>query len=368
VLPEGGWDTPPETELPITKPTVVSFIDTLFHTSESTIVPIDFTLPADGSSVGLLRFQDGAAIANTVYVYTATMPPAPEGSRYQAWLMEDDAEQRISIGILRIGLDNKGAIIYWDEKGQNLIGKYSALEITLEPDPDSNPNPSNTIAYAVRLPEGGLTHVRHLLFSFSTTPNQIGFIHGLNKDTNLLAQSAEQMLAAFEEDDEDAVLLQAENMLNLIVGNQSEEYKDWNGDGNTDDPGDGYGLLLNGDHLGYIQGTFTHASLALTALDATPNMIANGDYVKVCANNVSDWTAQLRGQLIEMLKDPDSLDEEMVSQVAALAKQIRTGLDVNGNEKVEPIPGEGVARTAYEHAYYMADMFIPSSGNQTPAP
>ncbi|MBN2117959.1 MAG: protein kinase [Anaerolineales bacterium] len=368
VFSEGGWDAPPETELPITKPTVVSFIDTLFPTNEPEIVPIDFTLPADGSSVGVLRFQDGAAIANTVYVYTATMPPAPEGSRYQAWLMEDDAEQRISIGILRIGLDNKGAIIYWDEKGQNLIGKYSALEITLEPDPDPNPNPSNTVAYSVRLPEGGLTHVRHLLFSFGTTPNQIGFIHGLNKDTNLLAQSAEQMLAAFEEDDEDAVLLQAENMLNLIVGNQSEEYKDWNGNGKTDDPGDGYGLLLNGDHLGYIQGTFTHASLALTALDATPNMIANGDYVKVCANNVSDWTAQLRVQLIEMLKDPDSLDEEIVRQVTALAKQIRTGLDVNGNEKVEPIPGEGGARTAYEHAYYMADMFIPARGNQTPAP
>ena len=374
--PNGGSTTLSETDLPFTKPTVLSFIDTLFPTNESTtvptsastIVPVAFTPLADGSSVGILRFQDGAAIANTLTVYTGAMPPPPEGSRYQAWLVEDDAEQRISIGILRIGLDNKGAIIYWDEKGQNLLGKYSALEITLEPDPDSNPNPSGTVAYSVRLPEGGLTHVRHLLFSFSATPNQIGFIHGLNKDANLLAQSAEQMLAAFEEDDEDAVLLQAENMLNLVAGNQSEDYKDWNGDGKTDDPGDGYGLLLNGDHLGYIQGTFTHASLTITSLDATPNMIANGDYVKVCTNNVSDWTAQLRVQLIEILKNPDSLNEETVRQVAALAKQIRTGVDVNGNEKVEPIPGEGGARTAYEYAYYMADMFIPSRGNQTPAP
>jgi hypothetical protein len=367
------------TELPFTKPTLLAFIDTLFPTDDitaivptsgptSTIVPVVFKAPADGSSIGLLRFQDGAAIANTLTLYTDTLPPAPAGSRYQVWLVEDDGEQRISIGILRIGQDQTGAVIYWDEKGQNLLGKYSTLEITLEPDPDSNPNPSGTVAYAARLPEGGLIHIRHLLVSFSTTPGQIGFVHGLDGSTKLLARSADQMLAAFEEDDEDAVLLQAESMLNLVVGNQSEEYKDWNDDGKIDDPGDGYGLLLNGDHLGYIQGTFTHAGLALTSLDATPNMIAEGDYVKVCANNVSDWTAQLRVQLLELFKNPDSLDEETVRQIAALAKQIRTGIDMNGDEKIEPIPGEGGARTAYEHAYYMTDMFIPARGSQTPAP
>ncbi|HEX2997127.1 MAG TPA: protein kinase, partial [Anaerolineales bacterium] len=313
------------TELPFTKPTLLAFIDTMFptddvaataiSTGQPTIIPVVFKAPADGSIVGLLRFQDGTAIGNTLTLYTDELPPAPEGSRYQVWLVGDDNEQRISIGILRIGQDKTGAVIYWDEKGQNLLGKYSALQITLEPDPDDNPNPSETVAYSVRLPAGGLIHVRHLLVSFETTPHQIGFIHGLDKSANLLVASAEQMRSAFEEDDEEAVLLQAESMLNLIVGSQSPDYKDWNGDRRTSELSDGYGLLLNGDHLGYIQGTFTHAGLALTALDASPNMIAEGDYVKVCTNNVSDWSAQLRAQLIEVLQNPDNLNEDAVSQI-----------------------------------------------------
>jgi hypothetical protein len=94
------------------------------------------------------------------------------------------------------------------------------MEITLEPDPDSNPNPSNKVVFSARLPNGGTTHVRHLLFSFGGTPGQIGFIRGLDEDTNLLTESAKEMLASFEDGDEEEVLLQAENMLNLIVGDQ----------------------------------------------------------------------------------------------------------------------------------------------------
>ncbi len=362
---------PLETDLPITKPTVVSFIDTLFPTDESktgsTIVPVAFTPAPGGNSVGILRFQDGTAAGDPLTISTGTMPLPQKGSRYEVWLVEDDAEQRISIGIIRF-VGDTGSLIFVDDKGQNLIGKYSALEITLEPDPDSNPNPSGTVAFSVRLPPGAFTHVRHLLFSFPATPGQIGFVHGLDEDTNLLATAADQMLSALEDDNEDEVLLQAENMLNLIVGNQSKDLKDWDGNGKIDNLSDGYGLLLNDDNLGYIQGPFTHASLAITSPDATQNMITRGEYVKVCTNNVNDWTAQLRVQLIDIFKDPNGPNDKLVRQAAALANQIRMGLDANGNGSVEPIVGECGARTAYEHAYSMADMLIPPPDNQTPAP
>ena len=240
--------------------------------------------------------------------------------------------------------------------------------MTVEPN-DGNPNSSNNVAFSVRLPEGGLTHVRHLLYSFDATPNQIGFIRGLDANTSLLVDSGAQLLSAFETGDDAEVLLQAENMLSLIVGNQSPDYQDWNLNGTTDDPGDGYGLLLNGDHIGYIQGTFTHADLALTSPDATPNMLTHGEHVKISATNVSDWTAQLRTQLISILENPSNPNREAsIRQAVALANQIRVGLDLDGNERIEPIPGEGGALTAYEHSYYMADMLIFPAGNQTPTP
>jgi len=148
--------------------------------------------------------------------------------------------------------------------------------------------------------------------------------------------------------------------LNLILGSQSEEYRDWNGDGAVDDPGDGYGLLLNGENVGYIQGTFTHADLALTSPDATQNMLTHGAHVKDCAANLDTWTPQLRDRLRAILNasfDSPEL-EGMVREAVTLAGKIRNGIDINGNEKIEPIPGEGGAVTAYEHAYYMADMDI----------
>src|SRR5215207_3800687 len=323
---------------------------------------------APAQPVGLLRFQDGTAPADAVTVSTSSLPLPSEGNQYEVWLIRDDAEQRISIGNIEFDAQEQGSLNYVDGEGRNLLGTYSALEITIEPN-DANTNSSNNVVFSVRLPESGLTHVRHLLYSFGSTPNQISFIRGLDGNTKLLTDLSTQMLTAFESGNDPDSLLQAENMLNVIVGDRSDDHKDWNGNGVIDDPSDGYGLLLNGDNLGYIQGTYTHADLALTSPDATENMLTHGEHVKACALNVSDWTAQLSAQLIAILENPSSPDREpAIRQAVAVANQIRTGLDVNGNEKIEPIPGEGGALTAYEHAYYMADMLILPVANQTPIP
>jgi hypothetical protein len=285
-------------------------------------------------------------------------------------LIHDDGEQRISIGGINFDQQNKGVLAFVDGQGRNLLGRYIALEITTEPDPDPSPNSSNDVAFSVSLPPDGFTHVRHLLFSFNATPQRIGFIQGLDADTTLVNESAQQMLASFEAGDKTNIGLQAERMLNVILGNQSDEHKDWNRDGNVDDPGDGFGLLLNGENLGYIQGTFTHADLSLTSTDATHNMLIHGEHVKICATNIGDWTPQLRDQLTALLGTPlDSPDmEAMIREAVALADKIRNGIDINGNENVEPVSGEGGAITAHQHAYYMADMIIFPRANETIAP
>ena len=317
--------------------------------------------------IGLLRFQDATARADQVTLTTAGMPLPPDGSQYEAWLIQDDGEQRISIGIIQFDSVNKGTLAYVDSQGTNLIGLYHALEITVEPNPDNNPIPSNDIAFSAVLPRAGYSHVRHLLASFSGNPNGIGFIDGLDVLTKSINESAEAMLAAFEAGDEVAVRSRAEQMLNVIVGNQSPDHKDWNGDGTVDNQSDGFGLLLNGDNEGYIQGTFTHANLSGTSADATENMLVHGEHVKIAAQNVGEWTPQLRDTLISILQTPAGADmEALVRQAVAFANQIRNGIDLNGDENIEPIPGEGGAMTAYQHAYYMADILIfPDSATQS---
>ncbi len=301
-------------------------------------------------------------------ISTSSLAAPPQGSRYEAWLIQDDGEQRLSIGVIAFDPQNQGSLSFVASDGQNLIGKYRMLEITREPDPDPSPNASTEVAFSGSLPPGGLTHVRHLLFSFNATPEKVGFLRGLEADTLLLNEAAQQMLASFEAGDEAGLDLQVEGMLNVILGSQSEEYKDWNGDGSVEDPGDGYGLLLNGENLGYIQGTFTHAGLALTSPDATQNMLTEGQYVRDCAANLDEWTPQLRDRLRAILNTSfDSPElEGLIREAVGLAEKIRNGTDVNGDGKIEPVSGEGGVVTAYEQAQYMADMVIVPGASQSP--
>jgi len=307
----------------------------------------------------VVRFQDGTAPADQVSLSVDAIPLPTAGSQYEAWLIKDNGEQRVPLGYLPLDAEGTGSLSYVDPQGRNLLGMYRGVEITIEPNPDNSTNPSNNVAYSATLPEGGFMHVRHLLVAYDETPNHIGFIRGLSADTNLLQQMAQEMLDAYQAGNEAAVRAQAEEMINLIAGKQSSQDKDWDKDGKINDPSDGFGLLLNGDSEGYIQGTYTHANLSETSPDATDNMKIHGEHVKICATNIAKWTPTLRNQLILISESPfNAAMEGMVHNSLALANQIQNGFDLNGNETIEPIPGEGGATTAYEHAYYMADIVI----------
>ena len=95
--------------------------------------------------------------------------------------------------------------------------------------------------------------------------------------------------------------------------------------------------------------------------------MVHGQHVALSAQNVGEWTPQLRDLLLSILQSSNGPDSEgMVRQAVALANQIRNGIDINGNENIEPLPGEGGAITAYQHAYYMADILIfPDSATRS---
>ncbi|MGZ9225932.1 MAG: protein kinase domain-containing protein, partial [Anaerolineales bacterium] len=317
---------------------------------------------------GLLRFQDGTAIMDKATLTALAMPAPPAGSRYEVWLIGSSGGERRSLGILALDENGRGILTLDDRQDQNLLAAYDRVEVTIKPAANSNPAGFQQVAYSYTLPASGLEYIRSLLVSSPLAPGQVALIQGLSANTKLIHQTAREMLSAYENEDEAGTRERAEGIINLLAGSRSQEYKDWDGDGRITDQGDGYGLWLNGDNLGYIQAVYSHADYAANSPGASQNMIVNGERVKVCAQNLAQWAPQLREHVLTILNSTSFSDmDKPVRDSVALADQILNGVDQDDNGKIEPASGECGVRTTYEYAYYLADMpLLPVNPLDTP--
>ena len=316
---------------------------------------------------GVLRFRDSSTLLDQAALIAQAMPAPPPGSRYEVWLV--NGTERLSLGILSVDAEGKGNLVFDDPQKRNLLTDYTGVEVTITSGEEADANGSDRVAYAYTLPEAGLGYLRGLLVSFPTAPREVGLIHGLAQTTKELQRAAQELLHAQESNDEAGIRENAESMLNIVVGDQNPDlHKDWNGDGRVANPGDGYGLLLNGNHLGYIQVVYSHVDYAVNAAGASRNMVVNGENVKMCAQNLAGWAPELRDQLLAILNAaaPAEMDTE-IRRAAELADQLLNGIDLNEDARVEPVLGECGALVTYEATYHMADMpLLPVNPLDTP--
>jgi len=330
------------------------FIPETGGTFPSTTTPVNAPSIQLGST-GILRFTNGTAIGDKAILSAQAMPLPLTGSQYQVWLI--GGESRQSLGILMLDERGQGELEFTESGGSNLIGMYDKVEVTIEANPDEDPDRPGAVAFSFPMPAEALIHVRYLLSSFPNTPGETPVIQGLYSSIQFIHKSALEMRAAYENGDETVVRQKAEIILNLLAGDQSSEHKDWDGDGELLDPYDGYGLLLNGSHPGYIQSVYSEADYAVNTPGATLKMIRHGEDVKICAQNLAQWAPPLRDIVTTILTSAPGSDlGQLVSDVATFADRMLNGLDLDADQTVEPLSGECGAQTAYEFAYYMADM------------
>jgi len=329
---------------------------------------VDEYLPVTSNdSVGVLRFQNGTALMDKVTI-SAILDLPPENMQYEAWLIDDEGESSRSIGVMEKNDLGQYVLTYVDAQSQNLLSQYNRMEITLEPNPDDNPNSTREVVYSSFLPPGSLEHIRHLMFGTEETPNQIAVAVGLVKNVTLIKQAADAMVTSYDAGDRAGTQANAETIVNLIVGrDEISYYNDWNSDGTISDPGDAYGLLINGDQAGYLDGMIHHASYAADAKNATDGIQMHASHVEICIQNLETWAPELRDLALNIVRAPENQDIEAdVRMASTLADQMLEGVDINGNESIDPIVGEGGALTAFEHAEYMSDMPIFPGENRGP--
>jgi hypothetical protein len=178
------------------------------------------------------------------------------------------------------------------------------------------------------------------------------------------------MLQAYEAGDRAGMRSSAEAIVSLIVGKEDLQfYGDWDANGSINDPGDGYGLLINRGQAGYLDGMIHHASYSAKASGATSEIQLHAKHVEVCIQNLVDWAPELRDLALGIARSADGQDVDAdLRRANALAHQMLEGIDIDGNESVDPMAGEGGAITAFEHAEYMSDMQIFPGENQVPPP
>ena len=347
-------------------------------TQNATPPPVNPDIP-----VGRLRFDDFSGVnpMDQITLSLNNVEASKAGTHFAGWLVSDDGKTIRKIGSIALNDAGVGSVILINPDQQNLFQTNNQVIVTQETDgPEAN-QPSGKTVYSSIFPPKSLIPVRNLLASYGNTPNQLALIQGLwyysadyinisisgDKDTKTVG-----LVEAYKNNDEETVRTRTEEIINQIVGNQSDQFLDYNNDGTIDNtPGDiatdGFGSFPNGTQNGYIQETTLQAKLASDAVDSTPNIRTNSENLQICISNMDgplNLLLQSALKLTKMSFGPEM--KSIITNIETLGNTLLNGKDVDGNGLVEAISGECGANAAYKYAYLMADMQLYPGENRIP--
>jgi serine/threonine protein kinase len=332
----------------------------------TSVAPINSAQP-----IGKASILDFNAIMDKSTIAFNELPVLEAGTHYEVWYLSEGGETHINIGRVEMSSDTQGELVYIARGQTNILGLYDQLEVTLEADNDSNPKESSgdVVASSV-FPPLALIHVRHLLVSFDGAPENTALIQGLWYTADEADNTVIAMQDAFNAGNEEEFRKKNEELINLLVGSSNAElYLDWNEDGTVNDNTDGFGLLEGENNSGYIPNARIHAIYAAEAEDATENIKIHSNHVVISINNMGAWAEELLNMALDIQDDSFGRDtEQKLNEIRALSDKLLFGVDINGNELIEPMIGEGGGDTAYQHAYYMAEMPLYIGLNRMPPP
>jgi hypothetical protein len=311
----------------------------LFSACAAPAQPVAVTAP-DEFPVEFTTVEDKRLASLSIDL--AGLEPAPADKTYAIWMLLD-GDQTLLLGPATAG----ETFTYVDPAGDNLIGKGVGVWMSLETVADVQ---ANILArptekwYAGRIPEAIVPLVRQLVVRAEDTPNGMPYDPGLKQQALLAADHGQLALDAINACDLTTAQLQVEYVWNILSGQSAPEFGDLNGDGGTQNSGDGYGVWPYAEKVSEIT-----SNIAGTAGPEKP-LVTAAKNMGICASNISEtWGPQVReqGQIVLDATDAASAQaaaQQMVQLLNALAK----GIDVNSNGVVDPVAGECGATQVYE--------------------
>ncbi len=325
----------------------------------------------NAQATGSVHFFDRQGGYSNGLTVTASHLPAPAtGSLYQAWLIDNASEQIISLGALSAH-GQTYTLQYQDASGSdvNLVGAGNQVEITLEH--GQSQAPLGKIVLSGTFPPDTFIHIRHLVFSYPTTPGKIGLLIGVVEQTHLLDMEAGQLgSGTLNPTNTRCTIL---GMIAIAEGTQGANYQPLPASCKQASVGvgDGFGLLAHASSpgSGYLDEATDHATLAKTQPDATAAIGTHADRVIVALGNIKGWVTSIDADLVGLLKNPSNV--AATAQIVSLANNAYMGQSSGQNSgqssgqgntgqgntaNSAPASATGGALLAYAEGQLMADL------------
>ena len=347
-------------------------------------VGLNTTPPIDPNvSVGRIRFDDfSGVIPMDQVVLSLNRAEAPEdGTHYEGWLGTDDGSAFRKIGTISLNEAGVNQATLTDPTQTNLLQDHNRVIVTQETNDSEVDKPTGKVVYSSVFPPQSIIPVRKLLVSDEILPLQDALIQGLwyysgyyvtisingDEESNITG-----LRTAWEDEDEVTLRMRTEEIINQIVGDQSDQFQDYDKDGTIDNTAgdiatDGYGAFPNGSNNGYIQETSHEAKLAADATDSTANIRLNGEQLQICIQNMDGRLNLVLQSALELNATTFGPDmEPIITDLETLADVLLNGNDVDGNGLVDATSGECGANDAYTFAYAMAEMYLYPGEDRLP--
>jgi hypothetical protein len=300
--------------------------------------------------------NDAPGATDALKITATSLSNPPDGSQYDAWLIDTADEQILPLGSLSKSDPTTFTLSFPNSSSQshkNLIGAGDKIEVTQEQGDVTVP--SGKVVLSAAFPPLAFLHIRHLLFQFPTTPGNVGLLTGLVNETQKV--NALALLLQNNSSNAASVTCIAQAMVNVIEGNNGTHFRPLTPNCahivGSADIGDGFGILGNN---GYINTTSAHAALAASQSDATDAIRLYAKDVETSTTSVKDMITQIDSDVLPLLTDPATAAQ--VSTIVSLSDRAYHGFDQNGDGKIDPVVGEAGALTAYTRGQLMATLAL----------
>lgn len=271
---------------------------------------------------GAIAFLDSSSVptgtTDALQMTVRNLGVPPEGEHYQAWFINQQSEQILSLGPLVPHANQTYALNYAtapvNGRAQNLLALGSAFEITLERAVVEAP--AGKVAVSGKFPPDAFVHIKHVLLSFPTTPGTIGLLVGVLQQTNDANSEAKALQQAMADAQPTAVQCHAQSILDILEGAHGQHYQPLSAEcialGVTRQ-GDGFGLLDSSvaagsgqspSPTGYIADAADHASLAGSTPDATAAIRQHGASAQAILADVKSSLTAADAAALQLLAAP----------------------------------------------------------------